>query len=81
MRQSAQRRAVDFSMRPIPRLLALCAAALIAACSRTPDEQRIRDAIAAMETAVEERNPRDFMAHVADDFVGRDSSIDRATLS
>ncbi|HSX60996.1 MAG TPA: nuclear transport factor 2 family protein [Tahibacter sp.] len=67
-------------MRPILRLLAFCAMSALAACSRTPDEQRIRDAVAAMEAAVEARNPRDFMAYVADDFVGRDGGFDRAAL-
>jgi len=67
-------------MRSIPRLLVLGLALLAAGCSRTPDEERIRTAIVAMETAVEGRSPRDFMTHVADDFVGRDSSFDRAGL-
>ncbi|WP_257384876.1 nuclear transport factor 2 family protein [Tahibacter caeni] len=53
---------------------------LLAACSRTPDETRIRDAIAAMESAVETRNPRDFMANVTEDFAGQDSSFDRNAL-
>jgi hypothetical protein len=52
----------------------------LAACSRTPDETRIRETIAAMETAVESRNPRDFMAHVAEDFAGQDSGFDRPAL-
>jgi hypothetical protein len=80
MPQSAQRCAVDFSMKTILRLFVFGSMLLAAGCSRTSDEQRIRDAIAAMETAVEERSPRDFMARVADDFVGRDSSFDRAGL-
>jgi hypothetical protein len=53
---------------------------LLAACSRTPDETRIREAIAAMETAVESRNPRDFMTHVADDFAGQEAGFDRPAL-
>lgn len=67
-------------MQPIARWLAFCAALLLAACSRTPDEQRIRETIAAMEEAAQTRNPRDFMEHVAEDFVGRDSGFDRAAL-
>lgn len=67
-------------MRTLLSLLMFCATLLVAACGRTPDEQRIREAIAAMEAAVEARNPRDFMAHVADDFVGSDSGFDRAGL-
>lgn len=53
---------------------------LLAGCSRTPDEARIRAAIAAMETAVEQRQPRDFMAHVADDFAGQDGAMDRTAV-
>lgn len=67
-------------MRSPLRMLIFCAVLLATACSRTPDEQRIREAIAAMKTAVEARNPRDFMAYVADDFVGRDGGFDRASL-
>ena len=60
------------------RFAAVAALLLLGACSRTPDETRIRDAIAAMESAVETRNPRDFMAHVTEDFVGPDGSFDRS---
>lgn len=67
-------------MRNLVRSLALCAAVLLTACSRPSDEQRIRDAIAAMEAAAQSRNPRDFMEHVAEDFVGRDAGFDRAAL-
>jgi len=55
-------------------------ALFLAACSRTPDETRIREAIAAMETAVESRNPRDFMSHVAEDFAGQEAGFDRPAL-
>ncbi len=62
------------------RFAAALALLLLAACSRTPDETRIRNAITAMESAVETRNPRDFMAYVTEDFIGQDSSFDRAAL-
>lgn len=62
------------------RLALLFVALLLAACSRTPDETRIREAITGMETAVESRNPRDFMAHVAEDFSGGESGLDRTGL-
>ncbi|HJU37987.1 MAG TPA: DUF4440 domain-containing protein [Tahibacter sp.] len=53
---------------------------LLAGCSRTPDEVRIREAIAAMQTAVEKREPRTFMGYVADDFTGNKGSVDRAQV-
>ena len=54
---------------------------LLAGCSRTTDEQRIRQAIAAMQQAMESRDPRAFMAHVSDDFIGNDAEFDRAALT
>jgi len=50
-------------------------------CSRTTDEQRIREAMAAMEQAMENHDPRAFMAHVSDDFIGNDAGFDRAALA
>jgi hypothetical protein len=70
----------DAAMLHALRFAAALALLLLAACSRTPDETRIRNAITAMESAVETRNPRDFMAYVTEDFIGQDSSFDRATL-
>ena len=61
-------------------LLLFLAALLLPACSRTPDEQRIRETIAAMQTAMEGRQPRDFMAHIAADFTGNDGSVDHEGL-
>jgi len=54
---------------------------LLAGCSRTTDEQRIREAMAAMQQAMESRDPRAFMAHVSDDFIGNDADFDRAALA
>lgn len=59
-------------------LLASFALSLVA-CSRPPDEQRLRETVQAMETAVVERSPGDFMQHVAADFIGS-GSVDRAAL-
>lgn len=59
----------------------LLAAALMAGCSRTTDEQRIRDTITAMQQAMEARNPRAFMAHVTDDFIGNEAGFDREALA
>lgn len=58
----------------------LFAIVLLAACARTPDEQRIRETIRTMQHAVEERKPRDFIAHVGDDFVGNEAAFDKAAL-
>ena len=54
---------------------------LFAACSRTSDEQRIRATMAAMQQAMESRDPRAFMAHITDDFVGNDAEFDRNALA
>jgi hypothetical protein len=66
------------------RLTATClciVALLLGACSRAPDEQRIREAMAAMQQAMEARQPRDFLAYVDTDFIGNnDAGVDRAML-
>ncbi len=60
----------------------LCVASvcLLAACARDPSEQALRDTLDALQTAGEERDVSDFMAHVAEDFVGNSSEYDRAGL-
>jgi len=50
------------------------------ACSRGGDEGRIRDAISAMQAAVEAREPRDFLRYVDADFVGNEAGMDREAL-
>lgn len=60
-------------------LLAAFAIALVA-CAQTSDETRIRDAVASMQSALEERRPADFMAFVAEDFTGADGAFDREAL-
>ena len=63
------------------RLIWTCATLLaLAACHRTPDEQRIREAITAMQHAAEANQPRDFMAYVTSDFTGNDGTVDRDGL-
>ena len=52
----------------------------MAGCSRTPDDQRIRASIKAMQDAVESHSPRDFLAFVTPDFAGNDNSVDRDGL-
>lgn len=61
-------------------LLILVALLALVACHRTPDEQRIRENMAAMQTAMQQRQPRQFMAYVAPDFTGQDGRLDRAGL-
>jgi ketosteroid isomerase-like protein len=56
-------------------------ATLLAACTHTPDEQRIRNAITAMQQAVEAHQPRDFMNYVSADFAGEDGTVDRQGLA
>lgn len=60
-----------------------CVAAAVlalAACRHTPDEERIRQAVAAMQAAVEARDPRGFMRYVSADFTGNDGQVDRDGL-
>ncbi len=62
------------------RLMLVLLLALAAGCSRPPEAQRLRDTVAAMQTAMEKRAPRDFMEHVSADFVGNDGAVDREGL-
>lgn len=65
------------------RLLCLTMLALIlftTGCSRPPEAQRLRDTLAAMQTAMEQRAPRDFMQYISTDFVGNDGEVDREGL-
>ena len=55
------------------------ALALLSGCSQEPAEARLRSTIDAMEAAVIERRPADFMERVAEDFVG-DQGLDRAAM-
>lgn len=51
----------------------------LAACARQAPEQRLRQAVAQMQEAVEQGRPKAFMAHVAEDFIGNDT-LDRDGL-
>ena len=65
------------------RLIVACLVVLLpvlCACSRSSDEERIRQAMAAMQQAMQERSPRAFMAHVGDDFVGNEAVFDKTAL-
>jgi hypothetical protein len=63
------------------RTMLLVILVLLGACSRTPDEQRIRESIEAMQKAAEERNPRAFLTFVSEDFIGNDAEFDKAALA
>jgi hypothetical protein len=59
---------------------------ILCACSRTPDEQRIREAIIVMQKALEAHQPKEFLAYVDADFVGtshngNDEDFDRSGLA
>jgi len=71
MERRAWARALGLAL--VPGLLAL------AACSRTPPEQRLRTQLAQMQAALEQRDARDFMAGVAADFSGN-GGMDRVAL-
>ena len=61
-------------------LLAACGlAAALAGCSRTPPEQQLRQQLAAMQAALEQRDAGAFIDGVSDDFVGN-GGMDRAAL-
>lgn len=57
-------------------LVLVFALAVLAACQRTPPEQRLRDTIAGLQAAVEERDAGGVADTLASDFVGPDS-LDR----
>ena len=55
----------------LPRAFMLSAALLLGACSSPEDpEQQIRDNIAAMQTALAERDNSGFREHLAESFIG-----------
>lgn len=52
----------------------------LAACQRTPDEQQVRDAIAAAATAARGNDVRGVLAVVSDEFTGNDGDFDKRAL-
>ncbi|KRA20816.1 hypothetical protein ASD69_05790 [Lysobacter sp. Root604] len=46
--------------------------ALLVACARTPPEQRLRETLGELQTALEQRDLEALHASLADDFVGPD---------
>jgi hypothetical protein len=68
--------------RRLPVLLIGCVlvlGGLAAGCARAPDEQRLREAIAAMEAAAEARQPAAVVEWVSTDFTGS-HGLDRDQL-
>ncbi len=49
----------------------------LSGCSRSSDEEQLRDAMTTMQQAIEDRKPSDFMEHIADDFSAPDGGMDR----
>ncbi|WP_440222475.1 YybH family protein [Dokdonella sp. MW10] len=66
--------------RNVVRCLVAVLLVALAACSRTPDEQVLRETVTAMQGALESRDPKAFMAGIADDFTGAQGSVDREEL-
>jgi hypothetical protein len=65
-----RRRAAAFFLAGVALILCACGAG-------DSVEDQVRETIAAMESAAEEGRPLDFMAHVAEDFQGRQGSMTR----
>ncbi|MFP5374889.1 MAG: DUF4440 domain-containing protein [Gammaproteobacteria bacterium] len=63
--------------RPLCSALGWAAALALAACARTPPEQAVREAVAAVEAAIEAGEPRRLHGWLAEDFVGP-GGMDRA---
>lgn len=52
--------------------LLLLALLLLAACSRTPDETLIRQGLDQMVASVEQRQPKQVVSHLTDDFLAQE---------
>ncbi|MGH8212145.1 MAG: hypothetical protein ACREPP_02800 [Rhodanobacteraceae bacterium] len=60
--------------------LAMLACIALGACHRTPDEQQVRQAIAAAATAARGNDADGVLDAVSEDFVGNDGDLDRRGL-
>jgi len=76
---SGQGKAARGGFRAAFTALVLLAVALAAGCARTPPEQALREAVAAMAEAAEARDSEALASHLADDFAGPDG-MDRERL-
>lgn len=76
-------REIGTSHRYTMRFVLILAAGLAAAagCSRPPDEARLRETIAAMQSATEARDASGVLDGIAADFVGRNGEVDRDGLA
>lgn len=83
--EKAKRLQIMIPVRPLRRVLRPCLAALLLAlaclpgCSRPDPEQQLRARLQAMQRAIEDRRPSDFMQGIAEDFAGNQGT-DRAAL-
>ncbi len=63
------------------RLLSIAAVLIVlCACSRAPEEERLRDQMNAMQQALEDGRPADFLEGVSEDFTGQDGYLDQQKL-
>lgn len=72
-------------MMRIPKRLLFCALAALlaglAGCHRTPDETRVRQAIAATAQAAEQNDPRGAIESLSEDFDGNGGQLERRDLA
>jgi hypothetical protein len=68
-------------MRNLLPAIAFVIGAALAACSHPPDETRIRNAIAAMQSAAEARKASGVLERVGNDFTGQKGEVDRDGLA
>ncbi|MBB3227070.1 hypothetical protein FHW69_001671 [Luteibacter sp. Sphag1AF] len=61
-------------------MLVLLLAASVAGCRHKPDEERVREAVAAAAAAAEAGHPADTVASLSDDFEGNHGTLDRQGL-
>lgn len=61
-------------------LLGAAWALALAGCAGDSPEARLKATIEAMEAAVENKQPREFVAHVSEDFRGERGGLDRQAL-
>ena len=61
-------------------VLGLAVLLTFAACSRPPDEERIREAIRTMQAAAEAHNASGVLDFIAEDFTGNNGEVDRDGL-
>lgn len=63
-----------------PFLILLLVVGVLGACTRTPDEQQVRDAIGAAASATEQGDARALGKILSEDFDGNEGELDRQRL-